>query len=167
VELALQTGLRVSEMAALRCEDLRHNDSRAGVAIRRGKGGKPRYVRINRFFCGVIERYLSWKRETGEQVDAISPVFKSPRREGSLTVRALQKRFANILERVDITGHCLHHTRHTYATNLYLASGGDLRLVQQQLGHSRVTTTEIYAAVLSTSLQSAVERLYKVREITE
>jgi integrase/recombinase XerD len=55
--------------------------------------------------------------------------------------------------------HSIHTLRHTYATNLYKASGYNLRMVQKQLGHSNITTTTVYSDVLSKDLEEAVENL--------
>lgn len=161
VELALQTGLRAGELAALTCGDLRPEGARPGVLVRRGKGGKPRYVRIGRPCCQIIRRYLRWKRSAGEPTSPSAFVFKSPYRDGPLTVRALQKRFARLLGAVGLAAHTLHHCRHTYATSLYAASGANLRLVQKQLGHAKITTTQIYADVFDAATQQAMERLYR------
>jgi integrase/recombinase XerD len=57
------------------------------------------------------------------------------------------------------SNYSIHSLRHTYATNLYKASGYNLRLVQQQLGHSSVSTTSVYSAVVSKDLDDALERL--------
>lgn len=161
VELAFLTGLRVSELAALRCGDLCTKGQRPGVVVRRGKGGKWRYVRINRHCCRVIETFRSWRQSVGESVDPEGPVFRAPGGEQPMTVRALQKRFARLLGVTGIQGHSLHHCRHTYATGLYLASGGDLRLVQKQLGHAKITTTQVYADVFDETMQAAIEQLYR------
>lgn len=53
----------------------------------------------------------------------------------------------------------IHSLRHTYATNLYKVSGYNLRLVQQQLGHSSVSTTSVYSGVVNKDLDEALERL--------
>lgn len=58
------------------------------------------------------------------------------------------------------TGHSVHHCGHTYASHAYKASDRDLRLVQRQLGHSSVRTTEVYAHVFDRDVDSAAERLY-------
>jgi site-specific recombinase XerD len=55
--------------------------------------------------------------------------------------------------------HSIHSLRHTYATNLYRASGYNSRLVQKQLGHSNITTTTVYSDVISKDLEDAVENL--------
>ena len=57
------------------------------------------------------------------------------------------------------SNYSIHSLRHTYATNLYKASGYNLRLVQQQLRHSSISTTSVYSAVVSKDLDDALERL--------
>lgn len=166
VELAFQTGLRASELAALRCGDFHLKNERPGVLVQRGKGSKSRFVRINAYCCRVIERFLAWRRRAYLPIAAASAVFPVPGSDRPMTVRALQKRFARLLAATGITGHSLHHCRHTYATNLYLASGGNLRLVQKQLGHEKVTTTQVYADVFDDTMQVAIERLYQPRRKT-
>jgi len=160
VTLAFQTGLRVSELAALRCGDLYSDGQRPGVLVQNGKGGKARFVRINRYCCKAIRQFLKWKDFSGEPTESVSPVFKSPYRDAPLTVRALQKRFTKLLNAVQIEGKSIHSCRHTFATELLRCGNGNLRLVQKQLGHSNIQTTTVYADLLDTTLQAALEQLY-------
>ncbi len=55
--------------------------------------------------------------------------------------------------------HSIHSCRHTYATNLYKASGYNLRMVQKQLGHSSITTTSVYSDVINKDLDQALENM--------
>ena len=160
IELALETGLRVAEMAALRCSDLVLMHAPHAVIVRRGKGGKPRYVRVSRSFGRCCGDYLNIKEAWGESVRPESPVFLSSVTARPMTTRGLQKMFARLCNRVGILGHSIHHCRHTYATYLYKASGKDLRLVQRQLGHASVRTTEVYAHVLDEDVCRAVNGLF-------
>lgn len=80
-----------------------------------------------------------------------------------MTVRALQKIFTRVCEAVGIKGHSIHHCRHTYGSELLAASGGNLRLVQKQLGHSKITTTQVYADVFDGEMDAAVEGMYERR----
>jgi len=160
-ELALQTGLRVAELQALSCGDLYADGQRPGVLVQNGKGGKARFVRINRHCCKIIRQFLKWKRSVGEPTESESPVFKSPYRDAPLTIRALQKRFTKLLQIVQIEGKSIHSCRHTFATELLRCSNGNLRLVQKQLGHSKITTTEIYLGLVDSDIQAAVDLLYR------
>ena len=160
VELAFDTGLRVFEMAALNCSDLVLNVSRPGVFVRRGKCGKPRFVRIRQSFAKACEDFLNWKQAIGELVDDEAPLFLSSVSGGHMTVRALQKMFTRCCRRVGITEHSVHHARHTYCSHLYKSSKHNLRMVQRQAGHSSIRTTEVYAHVFDQDLDRAVEKLY-------
>ena len=59
----------------------------------------------------------------------------------------------------EVEGHSIHHCRHTFASELLRASG-NLRLVQKQLGHSKITTTQVYADVFDSEMDEAIERIY-------
>ena len=76
-----------------------------------------------------------------------------------MSTRGLQKIFERNARRAGIKGHSIHHLRHTYASHLYKASGYNLRLVQKQLRHSSVATTQVYADVLDADANQALENL--------
>jgi site-specific recombinase XerD len=159
VELGLESGLRISEMAALVHDNLLLHFARPVVWVRRGKGGKPRPVRVRRQFVNVIEQLCAAKEQLGMPCEGASPVLVGPAMK-ALGVRALQKAFSRLCVVARVQGHSVHHLRHTYASELYRASGKNLRLVQKQLGHARVTTTQVYADVFDEDATRAVERLY-------
>ena len=153
IEIALGTGLRVSEMANLKVEDIYFRKGQNLLTVRDGKGSKDRVVAFNNRLKSLIQEYLDYRiskspylfySERGEKMGrfGISKVFKKVAREADLS-----------------THHSIHTLRHTYATNLYKASGYNLRLVQKQLGHSSITTTTVYSDVLSKDLEDAVENL--------
>ena len=162
VELALATGLRVSEMAGLVCGDVLvgHNGYRH-VAVRNGKGGKPRLVRVSTGFAAVWQEFIKWKQARGESTDQDARVFPSTRTGVALTTRALQKAFKRCLARAELDNYGIHATRHTYGAHLYRASGNNLRLVQQQLGHSSCKVTEVYANLFEADTEKSVEKLYR------
>ncbi len=77
-----------------------------------------------------------------------------------MTPSAIQKVFKRYAKRAGLPPrYSIHSLRHTYATILYKASGYNLRLVQQQLGHSSPNTTAVYASVVNADLEEAVERM--------
>jgi site-specific recombinase XerD len=80
---------------------------------------------------------------------------------GHLARRTIQRVFERVAGRAGISGHSFHHLRHTYASHLYRAGGYNLRMVQKQLGHSSIKTTQVYADVFDEDLNQAVEKLYK------
>ena len=162
IDLALSTGLRVSEIANLRCGDIWADDERASLMVRNGKNGKQRIVKFGTAFKEHLREYLEWKEKNGQDCGPDAPLLLSSNTRDKMTTRALQKAFERNARRVGIQGHSIHSLRHTYATFLLRASG-NLRLVQKQLGHSSITTTEVYADVLNPDLDRALAKLYLPR----
>jgi site-specific recombinase XerD len=161
VDLALSTGLRVAEITNLICKDVFLRDRFCAILVRNGKGGRKRLVRFNGSFKRHYEEYLSWKRTAGEPTDPGDPLLLSSNTGGHVTTRALQKAFKRTAARAGLPSrYSIHCARHTYACELYRASGYNLRLVQKQLGHSRISTTQVYADVAEPDIQRALEKLY-------
>jgi len=162
VDLALCTGLRVMEIACLRCGDVWLSDGIGSLLVQRGKGGKRRLVLFGGPFARHCEQYLSWKQSVGEPVGPGDPLLRSSNTGGHLTTRAIQKAFKRCAAQAGLPArYSIHSLRHTYACELYKASGYNLRLVQKQLGHSSIRTTEVYADVVNPDLMRALERLYR------
>jgi integrase/recombinase XerC len=137
LELLYATGLRVAECCGLDLDDV---DRRRGAVRVMGKGGKERMVPAGDAALGALDAWLSVR---GEGTGAL---FTNSRggRLGTRSVHRIVKRrarAAGIARRV--TPHTL---RHTFATHM-LGEGADLRLIQELLGHSRLTTTQRYTHV--------------------
>jgi site-specific recombinase XerD len=160
VEVALLAGLRVSEIAALQCGDVWPRPEGGSLIVRRGKGGKARLVKFGGELSQALRRYLAWKGRRSEPLGQRDPLILSAHTGRAMTTRALQKMFARVATRAGVSGHRFHDLRHTYASYLYRSSGNNLRLVQKQLGHASVRTTEIYADVLDGEAEKAVNALY-------
>jgi len=162
VELGLEAGLRVREMAGLRCGDLVLVRGAPAVRVTNGKGGKARTVDVSESFAAECRVFLAWKKRHGESVqpDAFLLIGKDG---GSASRRALQRAFKRVAARAGLPGYySIHCLRHTYGTLLYEVSGCDIRFVQQQLGHSRVSTTEVYAHVAQRRGRRSVNRLSRM-----
>jgi len=161
VHLALSTGLRVSEVANLRCGDIFIEDGMSSLIVRRGKGGKPRSVAFNGALKEHLVEYLRWKTTVGEPVADDAPLLVSSGTGSFMTTRAIQKAFKRCAALARLSPHySMHSCRHTYACHLYKASGWNLRLVQKQLGHASIATTQVYADVMQPDARRALERLY-------
>jgi len=159
LHVALDSGLRVSEICSLRIRDVILDTAHASLIVRDGKGGKKRGVRIGTTLVEHLEHFISWKRENGETISGRAPLFVSSK-GGALTRTAVYRIFRNCADAVGIPARfSIHSCRHTYASLLYKASDFNLRLVQKQLGHRSIQTTQIYADVLSEDAVLAVERL--------
>ena len=147
LELLYASGLRVSELSGVDVEDV----DRQGMTVRvLGKGGKERIVPFGRAAGRALDAYLA---ERGDRGGAL---FVNARgtRLGTRSVHALVKRAARAaaIER-RVSPHTL---RHSFATHL-LDGGADLRVVQELLGHSRLTTTQRYTHVSSAHVMRAYD----------
>ena len=152
IELALGTGLRVSEISQLKLADIDLSRGGNSLIVRKGKGNKQRVVKFSSKLKTLILEYLEYRNKSSEYL------FPSERQE-YMTPNAIQKVFkkwalkAGLPERYSI-----HSCRHYYASALLKVSK-NLRLVQQQLGHSSPQTTTVYAQVLDDEIDEAVEKL--------
>ena len=159
VELALNTGLRVSEMTSLSHHNLLIDGDRSSITVL-GKGNKKRAIWISSRFKNTCSEYIKVKESFGHGINAESTLLN--RSNGSsITKRGLQKAFKNILYKARLPCYYyIHCLRHTYATFLLKASNYNYRFVQQQLGHASIRTTQVYANVLESDGKKAVERLF-------
>ena len=163
VEVAVNTGLRVGEISLLQCGDFRVHGKRHYLIVRKGKGGKSRIVRFSSNFQKEFDEFIEWKRNANESKEETAPLFVSSKTGSKMTTRAMQKAFKRSLRKagIDERKYSIHCLRHTYASFPYKGSGYNLRLVQEQLGHSSIRTTEVYARALDTDIDKAVEKLFK------
>ena len=153
IELAIGTGLRVSELANLQVKELFLKKGQNALHVRNGKGGKDRVVQFSSKLKKLILDYLGYRKTD-------SPYLFPSKRGEQITRFGISQVFKQWAQRAGLpSNYSIHSLRHTYATNLYKASGYNLRLVQQQLGHSSVSTTSVYSAVVSKDLDDALERL--------
>jgi integrase/recombinase XerD len=154
LELLYASGLRVSEVAALRMSDV---NLEAGLIQCLGKGSKERTVPLGRSAIGWVERYLPIRRRwlAGR---SSARLFVTPHGR-PLQRQALWKRVVGYGRRAGIGHVTPHMLRHTFATHL-LEHGADLRSVQMMLGHADLTTTEIYTHVTDERLKEVYEKCH-------
>jgi len=161
IHLALTTGLRVMEIAALKCSDIFLDDKICSILVRRGKGNKKRLVFFTGPFRKHCQEYFKWKQKIGESVEQEEPLIVSSNTGGHMTTRAIQKIFKRCAEKASLnSSYAIHCLRHTYACFLLKASNWNLRLVQKQLGHARISTTQVYADVMMPDVKKALDRLF-------
>ena len=151
VELAYASGLRVSELLALKVDAVRRDPA---WLIVRGKGGKERLAPLNASAREAVKAWLG-ARDVGRKPETPdSPwLFPSPTGRGALSTR----RFAQLLDQaaadagIDPARISPHVLRHAFATHL-LEGGADLRVVQTLLGHADISTTQVYTHVATDRL---------------
>jgi integrase/recombinase XerD len=144
------TGLRVSEMVNLKQADI---DLLAGLLVCHGKGSKERRVPLGKSAIHWLQQYAAAKAGYGKQT--LQHVFLHRGRPFTRHIAwAMIKRYA---ERAGIKGVSPHTLRHSFATHL-LQHGADSRSVQALLGHSDISTTQIYTHITDVHLRSAYDR---------
>lgn len=169
LETLFSTGLRVSELVALNKDDV---NLKSGEFTVIGKGRKARIVYLSPAAINWIRKYLATRndsfdplfvRYSGKKMDEGDFDGESLR----LTPRSVQRLVKKYVMRAGISIDATPHTlRHTFATGL-LKEGADLRSVQELLGHSNVSTTQIYTHVTNAQLKDVHKKFHKDVENTE
>jgi len=150
LELLYATGLRVSELVKLREYQV---NLRQGVLRVTGKGQKERLVPMGEVAIDWLQRYLREARSTVFQGQEDEALFVTSRKKG-MTRQAFWHLIKRYARQAGIRAHLSPHTlRHAFATHL-LNHGADLRVVQMLLGHSNISTTQIYTHVAQARLQT-------------
>lgn len=145
-ELLYSSGLRVGELVGLNVADLRIDAKGERGEVRvTGKGNKTRLVPVGRQALKAINRYLPHRNLWEERGDRA--LFISEKHGTRLTTRAVQQRLKVAAARAGIAQNMYPHLlRHCFASHM-LSGSGDLRAVQEMLGHSDISTTQIYTHV--------------------
>ncbi len=153
LEMLFSTGLRVSELASLNCDTINLGRREFGII---GKGGKERVVFISDSAANWVEKYLQIRKDT------FKPLFI--RFQGKidltnngesmrLTTRSVERIVEKYVKKLGLPVKATPHTlRHSFATDL-LINGADIRSVQEMLGHSNISTTQIYTHVTNQHLK--------------
>ena len=160
-ELLFSTGLRISELTGLNRGDV--NLTRREFMVR-GKGQKDRPVFISQSAADAVQDYLD------ERKDKLPALFLNNSRNQPmvgtsgdyrrLTPRSIERIINKYVRAAGITKHVTPHTlRHSFATDL-LMNGADLRSVQSLLGHSNISTTQIYTHVTDPHLKDVHEKFH-------
>jgi len=146
LEFLYGTGARVSEAVALDVDDVDREDR---TVVLDGKGGKQRLVPVGSYACRAIDDYLVRLRPelTRKARSGNAGALFLNARGGRLTRQGAWTVLGAVAERAGLAGRVSPHTlRHSFATHL-LDGGADIRTVQELLGHSSATTTQIYTRV--------------------
>lgn len=152
VHIALGSGLRVSELAALQLGDIHLSKTDSYLTVRHGKRDKRRDVYLSKGVASHLRAYIHDLRSCSPDAHLFGG------RTVQLTTAALQHSFYQAVREAGLNGYSIHCARHTYAT-LLLAKNGNLRNVQKQLGHSSLNMTCLYADVLPEERQRLADTL--------
>jgi integrase/recombinase XerD len=153
LEILYSTGMRISELVALEMKSLEgfSNDSEINLLIVKGKGQKERAVILNQKACKALKNYLNIRGKflsTGTKANWVFPSISKNKK----IVHISRQRFGQILKEIAIKSNIdpsiisPHKIRHSFATHM-LDNGANLRIVQELLGHSDISSTQIYTKV--------------------
>jgi site-specific recombinase XerD len=164
VELLFSSGLRVSELVGL---DRDHINLKRREFMVRGKGQKDRPIFISPNAADWISKYLEKRQDNAKPLFIRYSGTKKIDQSGNfqrLTARSIQRMVARYALLAGITKHVSPHTlRHSFATDL-LMNGADLRSVQAMLGHSNISTTQIYTHVTDPHLKEVHQRFHRSKK---
>lgn len=161
LEMLFSTGLRVSELAGLTKTMV--NLKREEFTVR-GKGDKPRVVFLSNQARHWLQQYLERRRDVEPHLFVSHDRAANGREyDGGLTPRSIQRIVEHYARAAGITKRITPHTvRHTFATDL-LRNGADIRSVQTLLGHSSITTTQIYTHITDERLKEVYNSFHAKR----
>ena len=160
IHLALNSGLRVSEIASLKINDLHISGKENYLIVHCGKRGKKRDVYLDDEIVAHLKSYIDIKKQWGESIVEESPLFAG-RGGNHYTTTALEISFKKAAEKAGLPKYySIHSSRHTYAT-LLLAKSKNIRFVQKQLGHASIAMTSLYADVLPEMNQNLANAILK------
>ena len=160
VELLYATGLRISELVSLSARVVRGGPE---FLLVRGKGAKERIVPLSEKARQAVKEWLELRDKTS---DSNSPyLFPAHADQGYIARQLVARELKTLAVGAGISAHNIspHVIRHAFASHL-LQHGADLRVVQQLLGHSDISTTQIYTHVLEEKLQSLVNEHHPLAE---
>jgi integrase/recombinase XerD len=157
IELLYATGLRVSEMVTLRQQDL---NLESGYLTCTGKGRKQRLLPVGDEAAAWLSRYVREARPALLKKRSSPRLFVNARGGTALTRVGLWKILKDYGKRAGVGSRLSPHVlRHSFATHL-LEHGADLRAIQMMLGHSDLSTTQIYTHVLETRLRAVYDKFH-------
>jgi len=162
--LGVNIGARVSELTALRVDDVwQHGKAVSVLTLRKEtiKGKRESYsIPLNSTARAVISNLIAWKKEKGESLSPSAYLFASRKGGGRLTRVQAHRILKNAYDKAGITGKVTTHSmRKTVANKVYSATN-DLMLVKEVLGHKNLATTQQYLGV-------GIDRLFYAMEALE
>jgi len=152
LELIYASGMRVGEVAKVRIENI---DLESGEVLVQGKGDKERVVLIGSHAISSIKKYLDARKSITDE-----KILFLGRGGSKLTSRSMERMVRKYARKAGLSKRVTPHTlRHSFATHL-LSGGADLKMVQELLGHSSLSTTQIYTHITKEKLKSIYDKAH-------
>ncbi len=150
IELLYATGIRVSELANISLNDININDYEIKV---KGKGSKDRIVYFGEYAKKYLDDYITNSRSVLKSSKTTDKLLLN-KDGGNLTVRSIENIVNKVVDEAALKHKISPHVlRHTFATDM-LNNGADLKSVQELLGHSSLSTTQIYTHITNERLRN-------------
>jgi len=152
IELLLQTGMRLSEVARLRVDDIElpgritQDPANTGSVLVHGKGRKQRTLPLNYKACRALKAWLAVRPQSESRALFLTK-FRQP-----MSTRAIQRVVEKYLQEAGIANASVHTLRHSFATH-HVAKGTSLKTVQEALGHADLKTTSIYVSTAKEAMK--------------
>jgi site-specific recombinase XerD len=160
LEVLFSTGMRVAEVVSLDRDDLREGVGELAV---RGKGNKVRVVFLSAPARQAAARYIQRRDDIDPALFVRHGPNSADRSDLRITPRTVQRMIKRYAAAAGLTKNITPHTlRHSFATDL-LSNGADVRQVQQLLGHSSITTTQVYTHLTDVHLKDIHDRYHRAR----
>lgn len=157
IELLLQTGIRLSELAKLTINDItlptkiNADPGNTGeLVVRQGKGRKDRVLSLNYKVCRVLKTYLKLRPPISTLALFISK-FKTP-----ITARGFEWIVGQYFKKANIRNASVHTLRHTFGTHM-CKNGSNLKTIQEMMGHADLKTTSIYVSLARNMMDKDVQ----------
>lgn len=154
ITLLLNCGMRLSELIGINVQDIDFFENRIRIL---GKGNKERIIYLNKACIDALESYLEIRNQNPKAVN--EPALFISNRNNRISKRRVQQIVENTIKNAELDGKgfTTHKLRHTAATLMYQYGGADILTLKELLGHSSISTTEIYTHLDSEQVRSAVE----------
>lgn len=152
IELLLQTGMRLSEVARLTLDDIElpgritQDPANTGSVVVHGKGRKQRTLPLNYKACRALKAWLNVRPQSESRALFLTK-FRQP-----MSTRAIQRVVEKYLKEAGIANASVHTLRHSFATH-HVARGTSLKTVQEALGHADLKTTSIYVSTAKEAMK--------------
>lgn len=153
IKLILDAGPRLSELISLKWKDI--NLQTGEIKIKNAKNDKERIVWLNE---KTLNELQSWRRRQNQEIDNNVDLIFTTSTGNKLNPKNVRKMVYNYAEKAGITDKNVspHTFRHTFATDLY-SKTKNLRMVQKALGHSDISTTQIYTHIVDEEMEEAMK----------
>ncbi|MDE7137752.1 MAG: tyrosine-type recombinase/integrase, partial [Ruminococcus sp.] len=154
ITLLLNCGIRLSELVGINIQDVDFFENRIRIL---GKGNKERMIYLNKACIDALENYLEIRKQNLKAVN--EPALFISNRNNRISKRRVQQIVENTIKNAELDGKgfTTHKLRHTAATLMYQYGGADILTLKELLGHSSISTTEIYTHLNNEQVRNAIE----------